>query len=141
MDFRQYLGARFDDLPIAKKEHTATYDDDSLNEGSESRWSISMADSSMSLWLDQQRHVSTIFLHAAHLIEGQIGLSEPVSLIEVLAKFGVPSRSGEPQPDGFFGPRGEWVRYDDPKHCMHIEFHHDADRIHCVTLMEKSIAP
>jgi hypothetical protein len=141
MDFRQFLGCKFDDLPIAEQPHSSSFDDGSLIGESESRWAVSMIDGSMSLWLTKDRIVSTIFLHSRHLIEEQIGLPEPVSLIQVLAKFGIPSRSGEPQQVGILGPRGEWVRYDDPHHCMHIEFQYMANSIHCVTLMERSVAP
>lgn len=141
MDFRTILGLTFDDLPLAGRPHVSAFDDDALHEGSEPRWSIRMADDSLSLWLTKDRLVSTIFLHAQPLIEAQLGLSEPITLLQVLAKFGVPSRSGEAQSAGFLGPRGAWLRYDSEGHSLHIEFRYKAEGVHGVTLMRHSEAP
>lgn len=141
MDFRTMLGLAFDDLPLAERPHVSAFDGDALHEGSEPRWSIQMADDAMSLWLTKDRLVSTIFLHARPLIEAQLGLSEPIHLLEVLAKFGVPSRSGEAQSTGFLGPRGAWLRYDAEGHSLHIEFRYQAEGVHGVTLMTNPGAP
>lgn len=60
---------------------------------------------------------------------------------EVVARLGVPTKSGGRISDPILGEYGPWDRFSRPGYAVHVEYRLDADIINKVTVMRADIVP
>ncbi|MEM6689838.1 MAG: hypothetical protein AAF664_10450 [Planctomycetota bacterium] len=93
--------------------------------------------------------VSTVFLYGPDgrtpHFDGDLpfGISWATSFDDATETLGSPSRlsHGNDDENGPFGPLPPWVRYDNPNHCIHIQFTPDKSRVAMVSVMTSERAP
>ena len=69
------------------------------------------------------------------------GIKSNMSLADVVALFGSPSKRGNAFNDEILGKIGNWVRFDQADRSIHVEFDYDGNYVKQVTLMLPDIAP
>lgn len=138
---RKYLGKRasalLEILPYSSWEFERTADDDLPSRPID----YVCEEEGFSINCDGDDRIQSIFLTSAHLIQKELDLPLQCERCNVLASFGLPSKSGEPSTHRILGKYGAWDRYDDKYHSIHIEYLPDIDRIKMVTLMRFDAVP
>ena len=93
---------------------------------------------------DEEDNVHTIFLYADESRSFQDGVEDlpfTLSLQEVIARLGFPSKSGDRRRHRILGDRGAWDRFDLPGHSIHVEYDLATDRIKMISLMRADVVP
>ncbi len=60
---------------------------------------------------------------------------------QVLARFGLPSRSSERVVDDILGEFGPWDRFQMPEYTVHVQYKLESDTIEMITLMRNDVVP
>lgn len=96
----------------------------------------------LELRCDHHEMTSVIFVDAETWAEDAVaGIPFVAGRSEVMAKLGVPSKSGVGLRDPILGEYGAWDRFSRAGHAIHIEYRVDVDRIRKVTWMREDVVP
>lgn len=98
----------------------------------------------MDLSCDGDERIRTIFLYADQLrcFDGSlIEISPSSTRLDILERFGPPSRNGVGFKDPILGEYGSWDRFTFADYTFHAEYRVGSNRIKMITLMRPDMVP
>lgn len=101
-------------------------------------------DGGMDVLADRRDTVGTIFLYFDddRTFAGELSdVPSEMTRLDVIAKFGEPSKTGDGIDDPILGRSGAWDRFDRGDHLLHFEYDVDAGVVSKITMMRHDMAP
>lgn len=89
---------------------------------------------------DEDERIRTIFLHNG-VDEALTEIPFAYTRRQVLERFGVPAKSGQPTTHPILGTAGAWDRFSRPSMTLHIQYRSDSDSIDMITLVRPDAVP
>jgi hypothetical protein len=144
----QSIHGRAARLVLGALDHTEEIEEDELEEGTEPIHWLSYSENGFLIRHNPRGRIEVIHIylvaeedHAQFAGSLTKGIRPNDGRQEIRAKFGTPSRAGEPSNHKALGPQGAWDRFDCGDVSVHFLYHYDGPGIRRVTLIAPDVAP